>query len=442
MEYSGIGKSLLSHAIPVIISMTVVAVCNITDRLYIGESAGSAAFAGLALTLPFMVLFSSIGSLIGIGTAARITSILNTRNYDEVGKFLGNALILTLAVSGLLILVYEGMGKELIIAFGGRADTIPHACRYLSIVIPGILFTNFTLNFCHCIRISGNSRKSTRILVTGILGNLILTPTLVYGFNMGIEGAAWATVISMFGCSLSVLCHFLNPVNPVRFQQKYLKTDFRVMYKIILSGMAPFFMNMTICTVSIIMNNFLVVYGKSPAIGAYGIISSYSILIMMVLAGLSQGMQTMIRQNPGSFKIRLILRYTLGISIIITGICFMAGEFLTRQLVRIFSLDPTLNTLAKSGLHITFCTLPILGIQLVTANFFQSISKAKQALFMNLSRQFIFLIPSVSLFSHLWGVTGIWWAIPFSDFMATSVSVIFLWLEKRRIVANTQNRLI
>lgn len=425
-------KQLLFYALPIMVSMATIAFCNIIDRIYIGESAGSVAVAGLALTLPFTVLISSVGALPGVGAAIRIAGLLKQNNIDEARKILGNTLVVTLLVTILTWIVCFGLMNELITAFGGRADTIPYARQYLIYFIPGVIFVNFTLNFANCMRVSGYSRKSSQILITGILSNIILNPLFIYVFGLGIGGSSLATIASMLICSLPILRHFTNKQNDIRFQWQYLRPDYRTIYKIISGGMPPFFMNMTICTVSIIMNNYLVYYGGNTAIGAYGIISSYSIIIMMILSGFSQGMQFIIRTNKDTGSIRQALLFTLRISTAITCIGFITGELYAEYMSMAFTANQTLDAMTQTGLRITFCTLPILGFQFVTANYFQSICKAKRALFMNLSRQFIFLIPSLFVFTQLWGMRGIWWAIPFSDLMATSVSLVFLWMEKQR----------
>lgn len=431
MNTSGDRKLLLSHARPIIVNMVAVALCNITSRIFIGESEGNIALAGLAVTLPFAILFSSIGSLIGVGAASRIAVSLQKKNTEEARKILVNTLLTTLFISLLLIVIFFTLAKPLITVFGGRADTIPYAKEYLYYFIPGIIFIHFIINFTNCMRVSGFSGKSVKILITGILLNAALSPVFIYGLGWGIKGSALATTVSMLICTIPVLRHFTNKNNLLYFQARYLKPDLWMILKIIGSGMPPFFMNMTICTVSIIMNNYLVFCGGYTAVGAYGIISSYSIVIMMLLSGISQGMQTVIRDKSGSGSIRQVLLTTFRLCAAITCISFITGELFTDYMSLLFTTDPTLTELTQSGLRITFCTLPILGFQFVTANFFQSISKARQAIFMNLSRQFLFLIPTLFIFSELWQVTGIWWAIPFSDLLATSVSILFLRNEKR-----------
>lgn len=422
-------KLLLSYSVPAAISMMVAAFCNITDRWFIGENEGISALAGLSLTLPLMVLLTAIGSIVGTGGAILLAGCLRRKEMQVAEKILGNTFSLTLLISLLIIFILSGFQKEIIFLFGGRTETLPYAIRYLNIIIPGSIFLNLTAGLTNCMRVCGFARKATRIIFSGILLNIIFDYYFISVLQMGIEGSAIATVLSMGICAILIFIHFFTPSNPVALRKIYFKPEGRQTLKIILTGMTPFFMNLTICTVSIIMNNYLVIYGGTIAIAAYGIISSYTILIMMTISGICQGMQILIRNYSGIDKVRLFrLAVYTGAGISCTG--FIFGEFFTDHFITPFTLSPGLIHITKTGLHIVFCTLPILGFQLIVASFFQSIDKTRKALFINMSRQFVFLIPSLFIFSGLWGLNGIWIAVPFSDLLSTFITTLFMKREK------------
>ena len=422
-------KLLLSYSVPAAISMMVAAFCNITDRWFIGENEGISALAGLSLTLPLMVLLTAIGSIVGTGGAILLAGCLRRKERQVAEKILGNTFSLTLLISLLIIFILSGFQKEIIFLFGGRTETLPYAIRYLNIIIPGSIFLNLTAGLTNCMRVCGFARKATRIIFSGILLNIIFDYYFISVLQMGIEGSAIATVLSMGICAILIFIHFLTPSNPVALRKIYFKPEGRQTLKIILTGMTPFFMNLTICTVSIIMNNYLVIYGGTIAIAAYGIISNYTILIMMTISGICQGMQILIRNYSGIDKVRLFrLAVYTGAGISCTG--FIFGEFFTDHFITPFTLSPGLIHITKTGLHIVFCTLPILGFQLIVASFFQSIDKTRKALFINMSRQFVFLIPSLFIFSGLWGLNGIWIAVPFSDLLSTFITTLFMKREK------------
>ena len=280
-ERTQIRKLFRSYAYPAMVNMIVLALYNIVDRIFIGQGAGPLAICGLALTLPCVSLLGTVSTLTGVGGAARISAAISASNYKLATRVLGNAVFLNVAMN-LILIVYSLFNLDkILLAFGGSAQTIPYAHSYLSILIPGSLLTNLNFTFCHAIRASGFPRKSMMIILTGVIANLILDPVFIFGFNMGIRGAAIATVISMCISSVLIFLHFTGKQNTLRLVRLSFRPDLMILLTIIGVGMAAFIMNITTGMVNIIMNRYLVNYGGDYAIGAYGIISSYSILVSM-----------------------------------------------------------------------------------------------------------------------------------------------------------------
>ena len=440
LETRSIGKLLLTYSIPSIISMVVVALYSIVDRVYIGQGVGPYAISGLAITLPLMSLVTAVGTLIGVGAAARISIVLGMKDINWARKILGNALILTCVLSALLISLSMFYMDDILPLFGGTDKTIVYAKKYLQFVIPASLFTNLTFSFCNMMRASGYPLKSMFVILTGVVLNIILDPIFIFGLKMGIEGAAIATLISMFASSVLVMLHFTNPKSFLRFHSHCFKLEKRIIRNIISIGMAPFLMNVTACTVNIIMNNSLLTYGGELAIGAYGIINSYGLFAVMVVMGLCQGMQPIVGYNYGAEKMKRVkdaLLLTIRVATLIMTSGFLLCELLTPALARAFTSDPELIGLTVHGMRISFAVFWLIGFQIVVSNFFQSISKAKKAIFMTLSRQVIFLIPALFLCSRLWGLTGVWVALPISDFLACVVAFLFLAQEKKVFYARS-----
>lgn len=411
------------------INMVVMALYNIVDRIFIGQGAGALAICGLALTLPCVSLLGTVGTLTGVGAASRISTAISLGNKKLACKILGNAVFLNFVLSSALILYSYFNIDTILMAFGGSEHTVPYAHKYLSILIPGSMLTNLNFTFCNGIRSSGFSRKSMMIILTGVIANIILDPLFIFGFRMGIEGAAIATVISMCVSSVLIILHFMGKNNPLRLRWSCFSPEVLILFSIIGVGMAAFIMNITTGMVNIIMNRYLENYGGDYAIGAYGIISSYSIQISMLLMGICQGIQPLISYFYGSGN-QYVVRETLKIAIqtgsLIACIGFVSGESLAPWLVKAFTSDTTLLQLSEEGLRLTFLAMPLIGFQLIVTSFFQSVRQAPKAITMNISRQFLFLIPALGIFSKLWGLTGIWFAIPFADFMATLIALIFI----------------
>lgn len=428
-ERTQIRKLFRSYAYPAMINMIVLALYNIVDRIFIGQGAGPLAICGLALTLPCVSLLGTVGTLTGVGGAARISAAISASNYKLATRVLGNAVFLNVAMN-LILIVYSLFNLDkILLAFGGSEQTIPYAHSYLSILIPGSLLTNLNFTFCHAIRASGFPRKSMMIILTGVIANLILDPVFIFGFNMGIRGAAIATVISMCISSVLIFSHFTGKQNTLRLVRLSFRPDLMILLTIIGVGMAAFIMNITTGMVNIIMNRYLVNYGGDYAIGAYGIISSYSILVSMLLMGICQGMQPIISYHYATGHREVLhdtLKYAIGIGSLIASAGFIIGATGATWLVKAFTWDPQLRDISAEGLRYTFLAMPLVGFQIIVTSYFQSIRQAPKAITMNISRQFVFLIPALSLFSIWWGLTGIWLAIPFADLMATLIALFFI----------------
>ncbi|MDR0953810.1 MAG: MATE family efflux transporter [Rikenellaceae bacterium] len=429
-----IGKLLLKYSIPAVVGMVVVSLYNIIDRVFIGQGVGAMAISGLALTFPLMNMVAAIGTLVGVGAATRISIVLGMQNVKWARNILGNALFLTFILSAVLIAPSMIWMEEILRLFGGSDQTIPYASSYLRIVIPGSVLTNLSFSFGGMMRAAGFPKKSMLVNIIGVVFNLILDPIFIFGLDMGIEGAAWATVISMAASAVFVMVHFADRRNEVHFERQGFRLKKRIIRNIVSIGMAPFLMNTAGSVVNIIMNHQLYRTGGDLAIGAFGIINSYAAFIVMTILGLCQGMQPIVGYNYGAKKLKrmkdtVILSLKVATAIMCVG--FLAGEFLPRALVSVFTTDLTLREMTIPGLRTVFMCFPLIGIQIVTTQFHQSIGMAKEAIFMSLSRQVIFLMPLIYVFGTHWGLSGVWAALPVADATATITAVFFLIRVKR-----------
>lgn len=434
LESEPVGRLLLSYSIPAIIGMVAASLYNIIDRIFIGQGVGPLAISGLTLTFPLMTLVTAIGTLIGVGASSRMSIVLGMKDLKWARNILGNAFVLTFMLSALLITLSMIFMDDILRVFGGSDHTIPFAKAYLYIVIPGSVLSNISYSFSGMMRASGYPQKSMYTILIGVGLNALLDPVFIFWLDMGIRGAATATVLSMFISSLFVMSHFFNPKHPVHFCRDCWKPSKKIVRNIVSIGMAPFLMNLAASAVHILMNHRLVANGGDLAIGAYGVINSYAILIVMCVMGLCQGMQPIVGYNYGAGKIKRmkdVLLLTIKVGFMIMTFGFLCCELFPGTLVRAFTTDPELSEMAARGLRLAFLMLPIVGFQIIVSNFFQSISKAPKAIFMSLSRQVIFLIPSLYFFSQWWGLTGVWLAMPFSDLVASIVAFFFLMGEKK-----------
>ena len=424
-----VGKLLLKYSIPSIVGMMVVSLYNIVDRVFIGQGVGPMAISGLALTFPLMNMVAAVGTLVGVGASTRISIVLGMKDVKWAKNILGNALFLTFAMSALLITPSMIWLDEILRLFGGSDLTIPYAKDYLRIVIPGSVLTNLSFSFGGMMRAAGFPKKSMLVNLIGIGLNFILDPIFIFGFGMEIQGAAWATVISMFVSTLFVMRHFADKRNEVHFEREGFRLKTRIIRNIVSIGLAPFLMNTAGCMVNIILNRQLFDKGGDLAIGAFGIINSYGALVVMMIMGLCQGMQPIVGYNYGAkrFK-RMKDTFLLSVKVSVAIMCFgfLLGELAPGLLVWLFTPDETMREMTVPGLRIVFAFFPVIGFQIIVAQFHQSIGMAKEAIFMSLSRQVIFLMPLICIFGRVWGLNGIWWALPVSDAIASLTALYFL----------------
>lgn len=443
---TNIGKLLWSYSIPSIISMVAVACYNIIDRIFIGQGIGPLAISGLALTLPLMTMITAVGTLVGVGAASRISIVLGKGDVEWARNILGNALILTFIMSAIFISITLTYLDDVLILFGGSEQTIPYAREFLQIVIPGSLFSNLAFSQSGLIRATGYPVKSMLVIITGVILNVILAALFIFVFDMGIRGAATATVISMGVSAVLAISHFCSPHSFIRYHRRCFKLKFFIVRNILSIGLAPFLLNVVASTVNALLNVSLVAQGGDFAVGAFGIINSYMLFAVMIVLGLCQGMQPIVGYNYGAEKrsrVKQALRLTIFVSTGIVVLGFILGQLFTKNLVGIFTDNEELISITEKGMHIAFALFPIIGFQIVSANFFQFISKAGIAIFLSLSRQVIFLIPAIIICSHMWGLTGVWIAIPVADFFSTFVTALALWkvknifIDKPEVAAQT-----
>lgn len=417
-----IGKLIWEYSFPSIVGMVVMSVYNIVDRIFIGHGVGALAISGLALTFPFMILLQAFGMLIGAGAASRISINMGEGNTARAEKVLGNALTLTVIISGSVALLSFLMMDNLLKLFGGTDLTIGYAKDYMQIIIPGSIFSATLYGFNNIMRASGFPRKAMYTMMIGAAVNVILDPIFIFVFDWGIRGAAIATVISFIIGSWWVLTHFNLPVSHIKFRKENFRLEKDIVYSILNIGMSPFSMQLATSIVVILINSTLLKYGGDLAIGAFGIINSLITLIIMVVLGLNQGTQPIVGYNYGAKLYDRMFR-TVKLAIIIGTILttsgFLLGMFFSDFSVGLFTKDNELTRISANALRISIFMFPFVGFQIVISNFFQSIGKARVSIFLSLTRQFIFLIPAILLLPSVFGLNGAWAAMPVSDALAT-----------------------
>lgn len=437
-----IRKLLLQYAVPAIIAMTASSLYNMVDSIFIGHGVGPLAISGLALTFPLMNLAAAFGSLVGVGAATLISMRLGQRDYETARHVLGNVVVLNLIIGlsfGVAALIFL---DPILYFFGASEATIGYAREYMSIILWGNVVTHMYLGLNAVLRASGHPRKSMYATINTVVINTILDPLFIYGFGWGIRGAAIATVLAQIISLVWQLRILSDERELLHFRRGIYRLKRKIVRNIIAIGMSPFLMNLAACFIVILINKGLKQYGGDLAIGAFGIVNRLAFFFVMIVMGINQGMQPIAGYNFGARQFDRVLR-VLKLTVIgataVTSCGFIIGEFLPRVAVSLFTSDAELIRIAAEGMRLAFIFFPIIGFQMVSTNFFQSIGMAGKAIFLSLTRQLLFLLPGLIFLPRFFelhtawdGSWGVWCAMPLSDLLASVVAFILLTRELRR----------
>lgn len=430
-------KLLFEYALPAITGTLVVALYNLIDSIYIGfgPGLGDHAIGGLGLVLPVMTLVSAIGSLVGTGAAGRISIYLGMGDREKAEQVLGNALLLIVSITALFVLSMYIWMDPVLSAIGATAETGPFAREFLMYYMPCCFFLNINYTLCSIIRASGHPRKSMYIMLFGVVVNVLLAPVFIFLLKWGMKGAAIATTVSAFLSMMPAMRHFALKSSVIGFRRGKALADYRIMGAILSIGSSPFIIQLAASVVVFFINNRLRAYGDSPAIEAYTIANRVTLVIILVISGLTQGMQPIVGYNFGAKKmerVKAVVGDAMKAGFCIGTAGLLIGLFLPGKVVLMFNPTPSLAEEAAHALRIIALLLPLSGIQMVISVFFQSVGMPFKATGLSLTRQFLFLIPALYILPLYWGLDGIWFSIPLSDLLSTVLAVwMYMWQIRR-----------
>ena len=443
-----IGRLLFQYSLPAIIATAASSIYNVVDRIFIGQGVGPYAISGLALTLPLLNFFAAFGAMIGVGASTMVSIYMGQRNDEDAMHTLGNAFILNIILSIITSIFGYIFLDDILMSMGASEMTLPYAREFMEIALIGNLLIHIYLGLNHIMRASGFPQKSMYITLTTVAINITLAPIYIFVFHWGIRGAALATLCGQLVGTIIVLRHFLRHDNPLHFAPGCFKLKGKIVSNILSIGLPNFAMLLCASMVAMIMNRSLGKYGGDFAIGAFGIINSLLNLIAMVVAGFTQGMQPIAGFNFGARnldRVKQVFKLTLvcGSSVTIFG--FVTSELFPRFIASLFTTDAQLIELAAHGLRIALAAFAIVGIQMVTSNFFQSIGRPKIALVLSMTRQLIFLIPALLILPRIGGLglTGVWLSMPVSDTLAaiTTICTLIYFVKVKKIFTNYEYKL-
>lgn len=434
-----VGSLLLQYAMPAIIAMTASSLYNMVDSIFIGQGVGPMAISGLALTFPFMNLSAAFGAAVGVGASTCISVKLGQRDYKTAQNILGNTVTLNLIVGILFSVVSLLFLDPILYFFGASGQTIPYARDYMVVILLGNVFSHMYFGMNAVLRAAGKPQQAMYATMFTVVMNTVLDPVFIYLLDMGIRGAAFATILSQMMALTWQMKLFSDKAELLHLCRGIYGLKAAIVKNIIAIGLSPFLMNVCACIVVIFINKGLLMYGGDLAVGAYGIANRVAFVFVMIVMGINQGMQPIAGYNYGARqmnRLMRVLKLAMVAATAVTTLGFLVAEFIPELCVSLFTTDNELTGMAARGMRIIMCTFPIIGFQMVATNFFQSIGMAKVSIFLSLSRQMLFLLPLLFVLPLQFGVDGVWASMPVSDTVASLVTLVILVKYMRKFKNN------
>lgn len=426
---------LLQYAIPAIVAMVASSLYNIVDGIFIGQGVGAGAIMGLAITMPIMNLSAAFGAMVGVGGSTLLSVKLGEKDYNFAAKILGNVITLNCIIGiglGAVMLLF----LDPILRFFGASDyTIPYARDFMVIVLIGNVFTHMFLGLNAMLRSSGKPKKAMKATIMTVIINIALAPLFIFVLHLGIRGAALATVLSQLIVLLWQFKLFSNPNELIHLRRGTYRLERRIVTGSLSIGLSPFLINLCACIVVIIINKQLVSYGGDVAVGAYGIANRMMFFFVMVVIGINQGMQPIAGFNFGAkhyTRLNQVLKYAITIATGIWIVGFIVCVLLATPVASAFTNDEELLKEAAHALRVMNLVVPIIGFQMITIGFFQSIGKAGISIFLSLTRQLLFLVPLLLILPNFFGLEGIWYSVPIADGTSAITAAIVLIYHMRK----------
>lgn len=430
-----VGKLLFQYALPAIVAMVASSLYNIIDRAFIGQVVGPIAISGLAITFPFINLSGAFGAAVGVGSATAISLKLGQKDYLSAEEILGNTVTLNLIIGFGIMIICLLFLDPILYFFGASKETLPYARSFMQIILLGNVITHMYFGMNAVLRAASKPRQAMTATIFTVLMNIALDTLFILVLHWGIRGAAAATVLSQTMALVYQLKLFSNKKELLHFKRGIYRLKSRLVKNIISVGISPFLMNLCACFVIIFINNQLVRYGGDLSVGSYGIASAVSTMFVMIVMGLNQGMQPIAGYNYGAQKLDRVMR-VLKIAIIAATIIWTTGWLIAmvfpESIARIFTKDEELIKLSVFAIRVDMLVVPVVGMQMVVTNFFQCIGKVKVSIFLSLSRQLLFLLPLLYTLPLFFGVNGVWFSLPISDFIAANVANVMMLTYMRK----------
>lgn len=432
---------LLKYALPGIIAMTASSLYNMVDSIFIGHGVGAMALSGLTVAKPFMDICAAFGTLVGVGASSLVAIKLGEKDYRSANDVLANVILLNVLLGAIVMAVGLYWLDPILYAFGASDVTIAYAREYMEIILWGNILTHIYYGLNSMLRSIGHPKIAMYATIVAVVTNIILDPIFIFVLDMGVRGAALATMISQLVSVIIELVIFLNPKEVIYFHRGIWRLKRDITMRALGIGTAPFLMHMASCFVVIVLNNQLKRYGGDMAIATFGITNRFMFFFAMMVMGLNQGMQPIVGYNYGAKlfdRMTRALKLTAMCATCVMGVLWLFGLIWPEGFIRLFTHDELLIAQSIAPARVMLCTMVMVGFPMVVGNFYTSIGMSGKAIFLSLTRQVIFLIPCILLlpllfqvlnFTPIWGV---WWSLPICDALAAVLAAIILNRDMRK----------
>lgn len=426
---------------PGVIAMTAMSLYNMVDSIFIGHGVGALALSGLTVAKPFMDICAAFGTLVGVGASSLVAIKLGEKDYRSANDILANVILLNVLLGAIIMVVGLYWLDPILYAFGASDETIAYARDYMEIILWGNIITHIYYGLNSMLRSVGHPRISMYATILAVLLNVALDPIFIFVMDMGVRGAALATIISQIVSVIVEMIIFLNPKEVIHFHRGIWRLRRDITMRALGIGLAPFLMHMAACFVVIVLNNQLKRYGGDMAIATFGMTNRFMFFFAMIVMGIQQGMQPIVGYNYGAnLKDRMLRAFKLSVycATCVMGVLWLFGVFWPEGFIRLFTHDDVLVAQSIAPARVMLCVMFAVGFPMITGNFYTSIGMAPKAIFLSLTRQVLFLIPLILclplLFDHIgWTpIWGVWWALPISDSLSVMTAAIVINRDMRK----------
>ena len=431
-----VSKLLWKFSLPAIVGMVVNALYNVVDSIFVGHGVGEIGLAAVTIAFPIMIVLMGFGMLVGVGASAVVSLRMGEQKQQEAEKILGNALTLAVLLSITLTIGILLFLDPILISLGAQETVLPYAREFTRIILLGSIFMYIGFGLNSIVRAEGNPKVAmTTILISAGL-NIVLNPLFIFTFKLGIGGSALATVLSQTVSAVWVVAYFLSKKSLLKLRLANLALDKEIVRSIFKIGMSPFLMQIAASVVTVLFNYSLLQYGGEFAVASIGVINRIAMLMLMPIFGLSQGLQPIIGYNYGAKnygRVTKALKMAIYAATVFSTVGFLMIQIFDQQIMMLFNDNPELIGMGAQGMRIYLCMLPVIGFQVIGANYFQAVGKAGYAIVLSMSRQLILLIPLILILPGIWGLNGAWLASPIADFVSALLTGFFLSKEIRKL---------